>query len=120
MKKKTLYYKEGFKNEAEDKIDIDWNMTTVSDLIGEYGFRDLDFARTLGYQERTMNNEKRSCYFYECDESANINENCSPKLAKYQTDTKRYENCTLNSGMTKNPDNFTGKFDKIDAKFHGQ
>ena len=82
----TLFYKKGYKN--KDKIDF--NKTVLLNLIGKYGFKDLDFNRYFGYKPRTkppplnQSNSERldanaTCYHYECDASV-INEDCNPTL----------------------------------------
>ena len=115
-----LYPKKSFKD--GDMIDV--NMTILSDLIGTYGFKDLDFARTLGYQARTRNvpsYSNVSCYYYECDDSV-LNESCSPtlRLREHQTETDIYENCKYKIAMYTTPDSFYGENDKIKARFYGQ
>ena len=52
-----LFYKKSFKNGDQ----IDWNTALSSDLIGKYGFKDLDFKRILGYQERAKPPPESQC-----------------------------------------------------------
>ena len=65
---------------SEDKIEI--NEKLLLDLVRNYGFKDADLIRKIGFQKRikgTPEDPEASCYFYECDASvANVDCNLKP------------------------------------------
>lgn len=107
--KNILYYKEGFK--SEDKIEL--TQTVLLEIIGKYGFKDLDFRTSFGYQERTKKspyNPTVSCYHYECDATV-TNVNCNL--------TRDTRSCIATTASTSTPSYFI-PVDGIKSIFYGQ
>ena len=83
----NLYFKEGFK--SEDKIEINQQQFFL-DLVGKYGFKDVELQRNIGFQKRikgSPEDPEASCYYYQCDASvANVDCNLTPNTESCKLD----------------------------------
>ena len=104
-----LFFKAGFK--SEDKIEI--NQKFLLDLVGKYGFKDVELTRKFGFQKRIKGSPadpEASCYYYTCDASvANVDCNLKPNTPS----------CKLSSALTRMPNTFI-PVDGIKGRFYGQ
>ena len=104
----NLYFKERFK--SKDKIEINQQQFLL-DLVGKYGFKDVELQRNIGFQKRikgSPEDPEASCYYYQCDASvANVDCNLTPNT----------ESCKLD--YAKNANNITFE-DGTKARFYGQ